>query len=204
MVREPLARRQRPIGMVTSYHGTGRALAGLFIACGIGLAACGSGGDAPAAGTAGPDSTSAVSAASVETGPGTTSSSPPSSSPQVTGQGPAPVEIVGVYEGVNAYPACGNEPLQHDGVTWYPVMQFGYRPFDSGLQARADQILTVERVDPPGAVVQGFVRRVPSPGPGDDIGTLVVWADGVARWISDSGKLDVWMIDDEISYSWVC
>ena len=45
---------------------------------------------------------------------------------------------------------------------------------------------------------------MPSPGPGDDIGTLVVWADGVARWASDSGKLDVWMIDDEITYPWVC
>jgi hypothetical protein len=83
-------------------------------------------------------------------------------------------------------------------------MQVGYQPFDSGLQARADQILAVDRVDPPGAVVQGFVRRVPSPGPGDDIGTLVVWADGVARWTSESGKLDVWMIDEVISYSWVC
>ncbi len=207
-MQEPFARRQRPTAMVTSSHGTRRALASLFIACGIVSAACGSASDAPTAGTAGTDSTSEVSA-SVVTDPGTTSSSPASSSPassspEVTGQGPAPVEIVGVYEGVNAYPACGNEPLEHYGVTWYPVMQVGYQPFDSGLQARADQILAVDRVDQPDAVVQGFVRRVPSPGPGDDIGTLVVWADGVARWTSDSGKLDVWMIDEEISYSWVC
>lgn len=42
------------------------------------------------------------------------------------------------------------------------------------------------------------------PGPGDDIGTLVVRVDGVARWVSDNKQLDVWMIDDEISYTWDC
>ena len=41
-------------------------------------------------------------------------------------------------------------------------------------------------------------------GPDDDVGTLVVWADGVARWVADSGDLDVWMIDDEVPYYWVC
>ena len=114
------------------------------------------------------------------------------------------VEIVGVYDGVMTYPACGNESLVHDGVTWYPVMRFGHQPFDVSLQARADEILAVDRVDPPGAGVQGFTKRVIPPGPGDDIGTLVVWADGVARWVSDSGKLDVWMTDDEVVYTWVC
>jgi hypothetical protein len=48
------------------------------------------------------------------------------------------------------------------------------------------------------------VARVAPPGPGDDIGTLVVWAVGVARWVSDSGVLDVWLIDDEVTYNWVC
>jgi hypothetical protein len=40
--------------------------------------------------------------------------------------------------------------------------------------------------------------RVVDPGPGDDIGTLTVWADGVARWESDSGNLATWLVDDEI------
>lgn len=61
----------------------------------------------------------------------------------------------------------------------------------------------VEREDSPVAGVHGLAR-VPSPAPGDDIGTLVVWADGVARWVSKSRDLDVWMIDDEIVYTWVC
>ena len=83
-------------------------------------------------------------------------------------------------------------------------MHFGHQPFDISLQARADEILAVDRDDPPGAGVEGFAKRVIPPGPRDDIGTLVVWADGVARWISDSGKLDVWMTDDEVVYTWVC
>ena len=33
---------------------------------------------------------------------------------------------------------------------------------------------------------------------------MAVWADGVARWVSDRGELDVWMVDDEIEYSWIC
>ena len=202
-MREPIARRQRPIGMVSSYHGARRALAGLFIACGIGFAACGSDNDAPAASAPNPDSRPAVLAV-VVTDPGATVSSPAPFPSHATVQSPAPVEIVGVYEDVKAYPACGNETLDHDGVTWYPVMRLGYQPFDSSLQARADEILAVDRVDPPSARLQAFARRVPSPGPGDDIGTLVVWVDGVARWVSDSGKLDVWMIDDEITYTWEC
>ena len=76
-------------------------------------------------------------------------------------------------------------------------------PIDSKLQARVNEILAVEREEPADARFRSFVR-VPNPGPGDDVGTLVVWADGVARWVSDSGKIDVWMIDDEITYMWVC
>ena len=113
------------------------------------------------------------------------------------------VEILGIYPGVHAYPACGNESLDHLGVTWYPLVHTGYDPIDTSLQPRVDAIFDVEREEPPDARFQGLVR-VMEPGPGDDIGTLVVWADGVARWISDSGDLDVWMIDDEIEYMWLC
>ena len=56
VVREPIARGQRPIGMVSAYRGARPALAGLIIACGIGLAACGSSNDSPAARAPDPDS----------------------------------------------------------------------------------------------------------------------------------------------------
>lgn len=31
--------------------------------------------------------------------------------------------IVGVYDGVGFYPACGNEQLEHEGVVWYQVQE---------------------------------------------------------------------------------
>ena len=113
-----------------------------------------------------------------------------------------PVEIVSVYEAVEFYPACGNEILQHQGVRWYPVKPTGIEELDADIQPLLDEVLAVEREDSPVAGVRGL--RVVAPGPGDDIGTLVVWADGVARWVSDSRDLDVWMIDDPIRYFWAC
>ncbi len=114
-----------------------------------------------------------------------------------------PVDIAGVYESIEFYPACGNEPLQHEGVTWYPIVHTGFDPIDAALRARIDEVFAVNREDSPVVGAHGFARVV-APGPGDDIGTLVVWSDGVARWVSDSRELDVWMIDDEIIYTWVC
>jgi hypothetical protein len=114
-----------------------------------------------------------------------------------------PVSITGVYDDVAAYPACGNEPLTHLGVTWYPVSRVGTGPIDGGLQPILDRILETDREDPTTFEAQGLMRVSP-PGPGDDVGTLVVWADGVARWTSDSGNLDVWLVDQEIDYRWVC
>ena len=141
-----MAYRYRPTGMGTSHYGARLALAGLLIASGIGFAACGSDDEAPSASAPIPDSRPAISSASVVTDPGTAMSAPPpSSSFDTTVQSPAPVEIVGVYEGVEAYPACGNEPLHHGGVTWYPLGRNGYDPIDSTLQARVNEILAVER-----------------------------------------------------------
>jgi hypothetical protein len=113
------------------------------------------------------------------------------------------VPIVGVYESVDFYPACGTETLDHLGTTWFPIRSLDRDTLDSELQAEVDKVLAVPRVESPVAGVQGFARVV-APGPGDDTGTLVVWADGVARWVSDSRHLDEWMIDDEVTFGWVC
>jgi hypothetical protein len=114
-----------------------------------------------------------------------------------------PVAILDISTDVGAYPACGNEPFTHLGVTWYPVSRVGGQPIDGGLGRVLTELLAVEREQPPARNLAGFARVVP-PGPGDDTGTLVVWADGVARWTSDSGKLDVWLVDDPLTYNWVC
>ncbi len=127
--------------------------------------------------------------------------SKPSAEPATSA--PSPVAIVGVYEAVEFYPACGNETLEHLGVTWSPIANVGFRPTDPTLQEKIDAVLAREREPSPVSGIRGLVRVV-APGPGDDRGTLVVWADGVARWVSESGELDVWMIDEEISYNWVC
>jgi hypothetical protein len=128
---------------------------------------------------------------------------PDSTTSTPTTELPDPVPVLAVYESVEFYPACGNEPLNHSGRTWYPIGHVGFDPVDASLQEQVDALLEVEREQAPVAMMRGFARVAP-PGPGDDTGTLVVWADGVARWVSDSGDLDVWMIDDEVTYNWVC
>jgi len=117
--------------------------------------------------------------------------------------GLATVPVASVAEGVAGYPACGTEPITSDGVTWYPVATVGGAAPTPELQAELDAILAVDREPSPVDGPSGLVRVV-APGPGDDVGTLVVWADGVARWTSDSGDLDVWLVDRELTYDWVC
>jgi hypothetical protein len=114
-----------------------------------------------------------------------------------------PVALVAVYEDVAFYPACGNETLHHQGVAWYPIVQVGFQPMAPELQDLGDAVLAVERERWTSRDPQGLAR-VGIPGPGDDVGTMAVWADGVGRWASDSGRLDVWMVDDKVEYSWVC
>jgi hypothetical protein len=108
-----------------------------------------------------------------------------------------------VFKSVEFYPACGSETLDHLEVTWYQLVHPGYEPAYTQLQERFDEVIAVERAESPVAGVNGFVRVTP-PGPGDDIGTLVVWADGVARWVSDNGQLDVWMADEKVVEPWPC
>ena len=143
-------------------------------------------------------------------GPASTGSLPPAVTTSTSSNEPtpdtvavgAPIEIIGIFEAIEFYPACGNETLDHQGTTWYTLIN-AYGAVDPDLEARADAVLSVEREASPVMGRQSLVRVV-EPGPGDSVGTLVVWADGVARWVSDSGNLDVWLIDDEIAYNWVC
>lgn len=111
------------------------------------------------------------------------------------------VPIVGVYEDVAFYPACGNETLTFDRQIWYQLNH--YDGYDDEYAAIYQAFVDAEREPSPVVGPRGFARVAP-PGPGDDIGTLVIWADGVARWVSDSGGLDTWMVDDELTYDWVC
>jgi hypothetical protein len=132
-----------------------------------------------------------------------TSTAAPPSSPAATTAAVVPVGVVGVFDEIEFYPACGNETLEHQDTWWYPIFQVGYEPMDASLAPRVDAVLSIEREPSPVVGRHGLVR-VANPGPGDDSGTLVVWADGVARWVSDSADLDVWMTTEPIDYNWVC
>lgn len=173
-----------PTGMACVHRRLVR-LPGLLLVCAVAFGACSSDDQASSSST----ETRVVSSSTLPSPAGTTV--------------PTIVEIVGTYEVVEAYPACGNEPFEHLGVTWYPLVHEGSDPISDDLQARADEVRGVVREAPPAFGVHGLVRVAP-PGPGDDIGTLVVWADGVARWVSNSGDLDVWLVDDRLTYNWVC
>jgi len=91
------------------------------------------------------------------------------------------------------YPACGNEVLEFEGRTWYPIVRENWQP-------PQDQALGVTG----GAGIAMTVPMVAAPGPGDDVGTLYIWNMGRAYWASDNGDLATWLTLVPQSYNWVC
>lgn len=119
-----------------------------------------------------------------------------------------PSTMIETVEGVEYYPACGNEVLEWQGKTYYP-----YRP------VREPELLTVlettslalAKVDSrPSVTDVGWARlsipvgTVAAPGPGEDVGTLTVFEGGHAYWESNSGQLHTWLTTTELTYTWVC
>lgn len=95
--------------------------------------------------------------------------------------------------GVLYYPACGNEVLEHDGTTWYPIK----RP-DWVTPSAAAALASG------GRGISTSVPMVAAPGPGDDVGTLEIYDNGVAYFTSDSGDIDTWLTTAPQTYKWVC
>lgn len=104
-----------------------------------------------------------------------------------TATGAVEPQVVAVHEGVLFYPACGNEVLRHEGVDYYSLLP--------------EEDVTVLRLGR-GAGVS--IHLVAPPGPGDDVGTLTIYSDGFAHFVSDSGDLDVWLTQEFRNYNWVC
>ena len=97
-----------------------------------------------------------------------------------------------VYRQVPYYGACGNEILAYNGTTWYPL--------------HGDRLTEITDQHRPLAAsgMVGLVGvRVSPPGPGDDIGTLTVYTDGIARFDSDSGWV-IWLTTQVVTYDWEC
>lgn len=174
--------------------------------CALFLVSCGSGGDATP-GETGPAIGSSELPVVTDTVPpaeSTGASGASVAAPTTTTTTDAVVAIEAVFQEVAFYPACGNETLEHLGRTWSTVVDADGTAMDPALERLATELLAPPREPSPvGDDIHGLARVV-APGPGDDVGTLVVWADGVARWVSDSGDLDVWLTDQPVAYTWVC
>ena len=108
---------------------------------------------------------------------------------------PNAVEIAAVFEGFEYYGACGNETVEVGGTMFYPLFRDEQRDLDGSQYPK--------RYDDSDVVSPGGLLRVPAPGPGDDIGTMIVYSDGMARFESDSGRV-IWLTDREHRYNWVC
>ncbi len=102
------------------------------------------------------------------------------------------MQIVRVDENAKYYGACGNEIAQFTGETWYPLPQAEADLIDQALYPL------------PAPPSSGFrAPHVAPPGPGDDVGTFVVYSDGVGRYESDSGRV-IWLTQRPQTYNWVC
>ncbi len=113
------------------------------------------------------------------------------------------------YESVTFYPACGNETLAHEGEKWFPFTPENPEDFPTPASVANDAGAAGEALSKgatasaPGRVSASLGTAI-APGPGDDVGTLTVYEDGFAHWVSDSGDLDTWLTDTELTYNWVC
>ncbi len=114
------------------------------------------------------------------------------------------ITVVAVYENVNWYPACATSPIELGGRLFYPL------PMGAPAVDESKYPLPPSHS---GSALSGFgaapgalgtvVPRVVAPGPGDDIGTVVAYSDGMARFESDSGNV-AWLTLEKQYYGYVC
>lgn len=95
--------------------------------------------------------------------------------------------VLAVHEGVRFYPACGNEVLHYEDLTLYML-----------LREESIEELRLGH----GAGIR--LLTVAPPEPGEDLGTLTVYSDGYARFVSDNGAFDVWLTSEPRDYNFVC
>ena len=105
----------------------------------------------------------------------------------------APGAVAQSVASINYYPACGNEVLELDGTPWYPI-------------ARSDwETPSAEAAWPSGGHGIGVsVPMVAAPGPGDDVGTLTIYDNGIAYFVTDNGDIHTWLTTAPQTYNWVC
>lgn len=107
----------------------------------------------------------------------------------------ADVEIATIHERVEYYGACGNETVTVDGVTYYPLLREDLDDLAVDRYPLVGGLLTL--------VGSLSAPMVAPPGPGDDVGDMIVYVNGIARFESDSGWV-IWLTDQEQVYGWEC
>lgn len=120
-----------------------------------------------------------------------------------------PGAVEATYSAVGYYPACGNEVLSFEGRQWFPFTPesldgFPTDPLSAIPSPAADASSGVAAYASDLSVAAGPVGAVVAPGPGDDVGTLVIYENDLGYWESNSGTLSRWLTSHEIEYNWVC
>jgi hypothetical protein len=116
-----------------------------------------------------------------------------------TPDGPA---IVAIFEDVNWYPPCAISPIELGGDLYYPL-PMGAPPVDASLYPVPWEQSDAREATPLAVKIVSDVSRVVPPGPGDDIGTVIVYSDGMARFESHSGNV-AWLTREVQEYGYVC
>jgi hypothetical protein len=122
-------------------------------------------------------------------------------------QGSTDISIVAVYENVHWYPACATSPIELGGRLFYPL-PYGAPPVDesryplplASSRAGDDWGPTDSSI---GSLLSVSLPRVAPPGPGDDVGTVIEYSDGMARFDSESGDV-AWLTLEKQYYGYVC
>ena len=118
----------------------------------------------------------------------------------------APGERIDEYAAVEYYPACGNEVLTWEGERYFPFTPAHGEDFPAAHAAMPASVVECGALGFARASAMRAApgRTVVAPGPGDDVGTLVVYDGGFAHWSADSGELATWLTTTELTYAWVC
>ena len=109
---------------------------------------------------------------------------------------PSSTAVAETIAGVDYYYACGNEVLElPDGRRFYPFVEQEQVDEDAYLSAPSPHRASTR--------LAAATLAVPMPEPGDDTGTLTIFEDGTARFVSETGT-EAWLTDEEQTYNWVC
>jgi hypothetical protein len=111
--------------------------------------------------------------------------------------------VVAIYYDVHWYPPCATSPIKLGGQLFYP-WPMGAPPIDESKYPVPETLASLPEGASGGAGrLDASLRRVVPPGPGDDVGTVVEYSDGMARFESRNGNV-AWLTLEPQEYGYVC